>query len=566
MKYLVLISFLWSGLLFGSPLKPVKTDSPRDTFTSFYEAMSDYKSGVEKGDESLELRYFDAIRTFDREGLGITFTEEKLRIAAMQLREVIDRVIVVDYKLIPDDAGLSRWRLKNTEITVVLKKDGDREGEFLISKDSVRRASQFYERVKELPYLKGSGQGAGFKPQWYENGLPRWLTRSQFLIPNWQLLGILFSIFFGLIVKKIVTVSVDQLKRLTEKTKNTWDDQFIDVSETMLGSIAATLIWILSIRLLGFEGNALLFFDVGLKILLCIQAVKLAYNLVGVLGIYLMNKAKESEFPLDDQLAPLVAKALKIFTVVFGVLIAIQNMGVNVMSVLAGLGLGGLAFALAAKDTAANLFGSIMILVDKPFKVGDWINASGVDGTVEEIGFRSTKIRTFHSSLVSIPNSHLANINIDNMGRRKHRRIKATLGLTYSTTPEQMESFLEGIKNIVRANPATVKEGFMVNFHSYGDFSLNVLLYCFLDVKSWSEELYQRQNIYLEVYRLAEELGLEFAFPTQSLHLESTPSDAKQSTPLSRNELQSKSDDFAEGKALSKAKGQGIFTPEYLDR
>src|SRR5690606_2130508 len=144
-----------------------------------------------------------------------------------------------------------------------------------------------------------------------------------------------------------------------------------------------------------------------------------------------------------------------IFVVVVGALVGAQNLGIEVFSVLAGLGIGGLAVALAARDSLANFFGSIMIMVDRPFRVGHWIISKGEEGIVEDIGFRSTKIRTFYNSVVSIPNSELAIAPVDNMGLRRFRRVRTTIGVTYDTPPEKIEAFLEGIKNIIKANPAS---------------------------------------------------------------------------------------------------------------
>lgn len=565
--FLVLFSISSASTVWAeSPLKPVKTESPRGTMKSFLFAMRDYKKGMETGDEKLKLRIEDAIRTLNLDSVSYSDKKTLGKTSAIYLKETIDRVILIDFSKIPDDESakaLKRWRLKDTEISISRVKNGDREGEFLFTKDTILRAKTFYERVKHLPYVEGSGEGAGFKAPWYERQFPDWLKGNKFYIPNWQVLGIFAAILLGFILKSLISFFVGQLKRITEKSVNLWDDKLIEASEATLGSVGASLFWLLSVRLLGFEGNAFLIFDIVLKLMLSYYLIKLAYQLVDVFSEFLGVKAKSTEFPLDDQLVPMVRKSLRLFTVVFGVLIAVQNLGVNVMSVLAGLGLGGLAFALAAKDACANLFGSVMILMDRPFRVGDWITVGGVDGTVEEIGFRSTKIRTFYSSLVSIPNSQLANQNIDNMGRRKFRRVKATLGLTYDTTPEQMEAFLEGLKNIIKSNKATVKEGFHVVFHSYGDSSLNVLLYCFLDVNDWAEEMVERQNLYLEALRLAKEIGVSYAFPTQSLYLHNVSE--SEMNHLEDAKLSEVATGFKRDGALAKPDGHGIFKPLYKE-
>jgi MscS family membrane protein len=209
-------------------------------------------------------------------------------------------------------------------------------------------------------------------------------------------------------------------------------------------------------------------------------------------------------------------------------LFILQNLNINVSSLLAGLGIGGVALALAAKDTVANFFGSIMIFVDRPFQIGDWVVVSGVEGIVEEVGFRSTRIRTFYNSQVTVPNAKFTETNIDNYGRRMYRRTTLTLNLTYDTTPEQMQAFVEGIRAVIKANPHTRKDLYEAHMSGFGAHSLDVLVYFFLKVETWSAELRERHNIYLELLRLAQELKVQFAFPTQTLHVDSIAEPGKE--------------------------------------
>jgi len=201
----------------------------------------------------------------------------------------------------------------------------------------------------------------------------------------------------------------------------------------------------------------------------------------------------------------------------------IQELGVNVFSLVAGLGVGGLAIALAAKDTAANFFGSLMILFDRPFKKGDWIKVEDMEGTVEEIGFRSTRIRTFYDSQIIVPNSTMASSEIDNLGRRKFRRTVETLGLTYSTSKAQLEDFVNGVKSILKEHPKTKDEKSYVSFKRFGDSALEVLLYFFLDVDGYESELVAKEEIYTQIKVLAESLNVDFAFPSQSVYIEKGP-------------------------------------------
>ena len=202
-------------------------------------------------------------------------------------------------------------------------------------------------------------------------------------------------------------------------------------------------------------------------------------------------------------------------------------MGFNVSSVLAGLGLGGMAIAFAAKETLSNVFGSLMIAFDRPFSLGDWIQFDNIEGTVENIGIRSTQIKTFYDSVVSIPNSVIAQSKIDNLGKRQFRRTRFTLGITYSTPSNKIQNFVEGIKTIIQNHPKTKKDYYQVSFSGYADSSLNIFVNLFLQVKDWNEELTCRQEIFLEILNFAQKENVEFAFPSQSLYIERMKSHSK---------------------------------------
>ncbi|GIX41135.1 MAG: hypothetical protein KatS3mg129_0868 [Leptospiraceae bacterium] len=547
-------------------LRPVKTDTPRDTMRSFIEAMNDYRKGIETNNEKLKLRINDAIRTLNLEEIPFLLREEKGKEAAIFLKEVIDRVIIIDYNKIPDEPT-KRWRLKGTEIVITQVESGERAGEHLFSPDTVHRAREFYEKVKHLPYLEGSGMGAGYKEPWYERNLPDWAKKKFFVMNIWQWLGLALLILIGLVIKTLLAFLLEKIANFVSRSKTQWDDKIIQAFKGPTGYIFAIIFWFLSIKLLKLDSNIAGIFNSFLKIILSINLIWLTYKLTEVLSEYLFSLTEKTESTLDDQLVPLLTRTLKIFVVVFGVLMALQNLGINVMSLLAGLGIGGLAFALAAKDTIANFFGSLMILFDKPFQVGDWIIVGDAEGTVEEIGFRSTRIRTFYNSVISIPNSELMNAKIDNMGRRQYRRLKTFLNITYDTPPEKIEGFLEGIKNIIKANPTTRKDYFHVVFYDYGPDSLIIMLYLFFKVPDWSNELIERQNILLEIFRLAKELKIEFAFPTRTLHVETFPEKkpVKISTETNTEEIKRIVKEFGPEGKLQRARGLGIFIPPFKE-
>ena len=272
---------------------------------------------------------------------------------------------------------------------------------------------------------------------------------------------------------------------------------------------------------LGVRGaQALLFLA---KTVVSFEVVVIGIRLVDVLGDVAAQRAERTEGRMDDQLVPIIERAAKLIVALLGIVFVFQNMGVDVGSLVAGLGIGGLAFALAAKDALANVFGSLTIFTDRPFLVGDAVEMGGVSGVVEEVGLRSTRVRTFHNSLVTIPNSSVATTRIDNLGKRPYRRTRATLGILYGTPPDLIQAFVEGIRAILAANPATVKDSYEVNFMEFGPSSLDILMNFHLEVDGWHGEMTERARIYMEILRLAEELGVGFAYPSQSLYLEATP-------------------------------------------
>jgi MscS family membrane protein len=352
--------------------------------------------------------------------------------------------------------------------------------------------------------------------------LPHWLRGDILGVEYWQYLALLLILLFGLMLRKVIQfIAVNRLKRLVEDLGQTGAAHLVDV----VASPGATLIVAVVLRVaypklrLPVEAEHVL--AVCVRILVVLSLVWAAYRLVDVLADRLAQKASKTESKLDDQLVPLLRKLLKVFVVISGILAVLQNLDVNIASLLAGLGIGGVAVALAAKDTIANFFGGIMIFADRPFQIGDWIAVSGIEGVVEEVGFRSTRIRTFYNSLVTVPNAKFTEANIDNYGQRQYRRTFVTLNLTYDTRPEQIQAFVEGIRAILQANPNTRKDYYEVHFSAFGAHSLDVMVYFFFKVPSWSAELRERHNVYLEILRLAHELGVTFAFPTQTVHVES---------------------------------------------
>lgn len=243
----------------------------------------------------------------------------------------------------------------------------------------------------------------------------------------------------------------------------------------------------------------------------------LAYRAIDALCVRLEAITARTETKVDDHLVPLARTGLRLGAVIVALLMIAESHGYSVTTLVAGLGLGGLAIALAAQDTLANVLGSLAIVADRPFQVGDWVLVDGYEGTVERVGLRSTRVRTFYDSVVSVPNSKVVNSIVDNMGQRNYRRLKHQLGLRYDTDPDRIQAFVDGIRRLILKNPAMRHDKFEIHLNRFSDSSVDVLVYCFFEVPDWNRELTERHDFLLAILRLAKEVGVDFAFPTRTL-------------------------------------------------
>jgi len=226
---------------------------------------------------------------------------------------------------------------------------------------------------------------------------------------------------------------------------------------------------------------------------------------------------------LNDDIQNFLTKTLRILVIALGVMAILQEWGINVSAFVASLGLGGLAFALAAKDTVANLFGSLVIFSDRPFQVGDWVETPNVDGTIEEIGIRSTKIRNHAQALVSVPNAVMANTTITNWSRMGKRRVRTRIGITYTTSVEQMQAIVREIKEMLETHPDIHPEVIIVNFDEFEASALSILLNFFTNTIVTTEYLHVRQDMNFKIMQIVARNNASFAFPSQSLYVESLP-------------------------------------------
>lgn len=257
---------------------------------------------------------------------------------------------------------------------------------------------------------------------------------------------------------------------------------------------------------------------------LAVLSVWVLYRLVTPLAALLEDRLFGDDEAAMRQFAPIMTGVLRFMTVSLAALFIAHNMGYQVTSLLAGLGIGGLAVALAAQDTLANILGTVVVLSAQPFRVGDWVMVDGQEGVVESIGFRSTRIRTFSRSLIVVPNKLLTERQIENWSAMNRRRVKLTLGLTYNTPPAAMEGFVESIHALLKADPDVDQESLTVAFTEFNSSSLDVLVVYFTHAVAYPDHLVVRQRLNLAFLRLAAEQGLSFAYPTRTVLMASNAS------------------------------------------
>lgn len=457
-----------------------------------------------------------AARTLDRR--GVTGDPEEL---AVKLQQVLEgKGIIIRTSEIPnepnyvDSASNAEHKYyfdKKRLPAIYLEKHG---GQWKFSSFSVSQIAQLHSETYPLGTDK------------LLNLLPKMGTEQYLGLQLWQILGILILILMTFLAHLVFTFLVDRVLLYLMSRLG-----YGDIGKNYLLPIAKITSFYLIVLLLSLFIRVLhLPVEIWAWIVVVFNTLKpffimvIFYKIVDVVAAYFASLAAKTASTLDDQLVPLLRKTLKALVIIVGTLFILQDgLDLDIIPFLTGLSIGGVAIALAAQDTIKNFFGSIMIFIDKPFQVGDWVTSGEIDGTVEEVGFRSTRIRTFRNSLMYVPNGKIADAVVDNHGLRQYRRFTTTLTITYDTPPALIEQFVIGLREIIKTHPKTRKDLYHVYFNNLSSYSQDVMFYIFFEVPNIQEELQSRHEILIQIVKLAQTLGVRFAFPTQTLHMETFP-------------------------------------------
>ncbi|RLD23072.1 MAG: hypothetical protein DRI71_06275, partial [Bacteroidetes bacterium] len=403
----------------------------------------------------------------------IPHLNDRLEIARKLNRFLKGKGVLIDVDKIPDDPDYTdstKTSKQTYELTyrfadIYLQKEGNN---WYLSKESAEAVPGLYKAAfpfgsdRLLKYLPTEGRVEFF-------GLFVWqyiailviviLTYLIFRVLNWTITFLVTRVLFRFGYKELAQKYVNPVVR-------------------PIGLLIAFLLAETSMPLLQLPMKITAFISVAVELFIPLFATIAVYNSMDIVGLYMKKMADKTETTYDDQIVPIARKILKTFVVIIGGIIVLQNLNVNIGLLLGGLSVGGLAIALAAQDTIKNFFGSLMIFMDKPFQAGHWIVTSdGIDGTVEKVGFRSTQVRTFANSLITVPNGKLSDAAINNYGLRAYRRFKTHIAVTYDTPPDVLDLFIKGLRDIVKEHPHTRKDMYHIYMNDMGSHSLDVLFY-----------------------------------------------------------------------------------------
>lgn len=334
-------------------------------------------------------------------------------------------------------------------------------------------------------------------------------------IENWLIaIGILVGSF--VFVKILYWVFSNIFQKITSKTANSLDDTLLRTLQKPITFLVIVSAYFYSVKFLHFSLNTE-------SILLNIAYIFIALGITSiisriidaVISEVILPISEKSETSFDNHLIPVIQKAVRAIIWSLGLVVGLDNIGFDITAMIAGLGIGGLALALAAQDSVKNIFAGIMIFLDKPFKIKDRIKIDGHDGVVEEVGLRSTRIRTLEGRIVTIPNCTFTDNSVINVTSQPALKVKINLGLTYDTNENDMQKAINILQDIVK-NQDAITDDYAAGFNGFGDFSLNILFMYY--VRPESHWLNTQTLVNKEVLKRFNEEGLEFAFPTQTIY------------------------------------------------
>lgn len=354
---------------------------------------------------------------------------------------------------------------------------------------------------------------------WIGDHLPQVFFAAKFAglqLWQWSVLAVVLVVG-GTAARLLSSSALRLFGALASRSSARWDDEVVRALDGPLGLVFWALIVAVATPVVGMSDAAQNVMGRGWRVLLLFGLGWILFRIIDLAALGLTRRAT-ARGSLGQSFIPIMGRIGKVLIFVFVLLAALDVIGVQVVGLLAGLGLGGLAVAFAAQKTLENLFGAIAIAGDRPFKVGDWVTIGGISGTVEDVGLRSTRLRPLDRTLVSIPNGVVMGEKIVNFGERDRILYRTTIGIVYGTTADQLSFIIDEIKRMLMTHPLIHQEAFRVRFGGFGPSALEIEIVCWVLTKEFHAYTAVAEELNFAIMRIVERAGTSFAFPTQTIH------------------------------------------------
>ncbi len=498
-----------------------KLKNPQETMRTFVEAMDEVKKG-----NGQSRAYFDqAVRTFNLSKVDENLREKTGRKAAEKLINTLDRITKVDFTHIPVDPNGTKWYFRKQSITednqvieaeIAIEKNID--GAWRFTPETVNTIGALYNSVSHLPVVAGVVEYKNWKTR-LKDHMPAWTSEELLMFTKGQWLGFLAIFVVAILALSLIRfLTTLYIRDLVKKESLDFKEKDQYKSTLSFGLLAFSLVCMAGVKTMELDTET---YDVLVRafyILIALSSVWSSVKIVDIISMHFAKIAKDTANKFDDVLVPMLSKTAKVLVVAFGTILVAHSLTFDIGSILAGLGIGGVAVALAAKDTISNLFGSVTVIMDRPFLIGDYVILDkGLEGTVEEVGFRSTRIRTPLQSLVSLPNNVLANMAIDNYGMRGMRRYRTFLVMDLSNPMEKLEEYCERLRYICQIHQLIETSNAQIYINEITDKSVNILVNVFFKTREGSVELDERHKFIVEVLKIAKEMDVKFVSTSTTL-------------------------------------------------
>ena len=508
------------------PLEPPDYSSPRGTVLTLRQALDDTWRMLREGDPGWRAPLEVATRTLDMSRVPPRVATQVGVESTLMIQEILDRIELPAEADVPDreavrEFGITKWAIPHTELTLVLMEEGDRKGDFLFSPATIDRVSEFFETVRHLPYKPGA-EGAHYDEVRFGGNSP--LVRNLVArLPQpakvdvagqtiWQWVSFGALILLSLLIA-VAAFSLGRRWKRPFPERSGWNRW----AALMFPVTVLFLSWFIRRMLdehLGIRGEVGAYTKVTLTVVTSFGVAWLMAVSLTRVNEWLMVLFKIDR-PLNRQMLRATTKIVTIVSISGLFLITGQALGVPVSTMLAGLGVGGIAIALAAQSTVENLIGGINLYADQPVRVGDLCRIGTTVGVLEDVGLRSAKVRTLERTMVTIPNAQFAQLHLENLSKRDRMLMKTSLSLRYETTSEQLESVLEGLRAAQAADPRIGDEKARVRFLGFGDYFLEVEAYAYALVTSMPDFLEIQEGFLMEAMKVVERSGTRLALPSE---------------------------------------------------